>query len=81
MDHIPAWQDRVKALFKVMKPTSEDDIDKVVLTQLYNMRGNVFAHSTCNRNHSGEGNWKQLWSSVEEWYKSDGGPAIDKKKY
>ena len=81
MDNIPSWQDRVKALFKVTKPTSEDDIATVVLTQLYNMRGNVFAHSTCNRNHSGEGNWKQLWSSVEEWYKSGGGPAIDKKKY
>lgn len=81
MDHIPAWQDRVKAFWKVTKPTNADDIDILVLKNLYNMRGSVFAHASCNRSHSGEGNWKQLWSSVVDWYNSGGGAAIDKKRY
>ncbi|WP_109117889.1 DUF4157 domain-containing protein [Azospirillum sp. TSO22-1] len=81
MDHLPPWHKRIEAYFKVKEPRSEDDVSSAELTVLYNMRGSVFAHESCNRGHMGEGNWKQRWASVVAWFKNDGGECIDKNKY
>lgn len=81
MDHLPPWDERIKAWWKDNNPTSEDDFDVVVIKALYNWRGSVFAHATCNRSHAGESNWKQKWKSVKDWYEATGGPCIDKTKY
>ncbi|WP_291717036.1 DUF4157 domain-containing protein [Magnetospirillum sp. 64-120] len=76
MDHLPPWKARIAQI-----DGSDIDVEEIDLDGLYNMRGSVFAHSSCNRGHSGEGNWAQMWNSVEEWYDSGGGPCIDKSRY
>ncbi|MBW4888666.1 hypothetical protein KXQ82_03020 [Mucilaginibacter sp. HMF5004] len=76
MDHLPPWKDRLHAFINVEKPTSPDDIQGPDMARLYNMRGSVFAHSKCNRGHSGEGNYKKKWTTAENWYNSNGGPPF-----
>lgn len=81
MDHLPPWKGRIEAYFQVEKVYSLDDVDPILLKPLYNMRGSVFAHASCNRNHSGESNWKQKWGSVVDWYKAGGGKTLKHSKY
>lgn len=81
MDHLPPWLSRVQNYFKVHDVTSIDDVDPIVLAPLFNMRGSVFAHSSCNRCHAGEGHWKQMWDSVNDWYQKNGGRTLDHSNY
>lgn len=81
MDHLPPWKGRIEAYFQIEKVYSLDDVDAILLKPLYNMRGSVFAHSSCNRNHSGESHWKQKWKSIVDWFNAGGGPTLDHSKY
>ncbi|WP_274651402.1 DUF4157 domain-containing protein [Paenibacillus humicola] len=75
MDHLPPWKDRLHA-FITEEQLTEDDTDELSganMKKLYNMRGSVFAHSSCNRGHSGEQNYVKKWGSAENWYKAGGG--------
>ena len=78
MDHLPPWKERLEA-FILAKGLTVDDSDELtgpLMKGLYNMRGSVFAHSSCNRGHSGEGNYKKKWGNAATWYKAGGGPPF-----
>lgn len=78
MDHLPPWKERLAA-FITEEQLSEDDRDELTgprMNHLYNMRGSVFAHSSCNRGHSGEGNYKKKWGTASKWYTAGGGPPF-----
>jgi len=75
MDHLPPWKERLTEFIKASGLT-EDDTDELtgpLMKNLYNLRGSVFAHSSCNRGHSGEGNYKKKWGNAANWYKAGGG--------
>jgi hypothetical protein len=75
MDHLPPWKERLHAYIKE-EGLTEDDTDELtgpLMSYLYNMRGSVFAHSSCNRGHSGEGNYKKKWGTARKWYQAGGG--------
>ena len=69
-DHLPPWRDRLEA-FILTKGLTEDDADELtgpLMKGLYNMRGSVFAHSSCNRSHKGEDNYKKKWGNAAAWF-------------
>jgi hypothetical protein len=75
MDHLPPWKERLHAYIED-KELTEDDYDELTgpaMKQLYNMRGSVFAHSSCNRGHTGEGNYKGKWRTALNWFQAGGG--------
>ncbi|HEX2913159.1 MAG TPA: hypothetical protein VH186_20320 [Chloroflexia bacterium] len=75
MDHLPPWKDRLKAFITTHQLT-EDDTDELNgpnMQHLYNLRGSVFAHSSCNRSHKGEDNYKIKWGNAVNWYNNGGG--------
>lgn len=75
MDHLPPWKERLGAFISA-KNLTQDDYDEVSgpnMKLLYNMRGSVFAHSSCNRGHSGEGNYKKKWGNALNWFNKGGG--------
>lgn len=78
MDHLPPWKERLQS-FITCHNLTEEELDEITgpnMKLLYNMRGSVFAHSSCNRGHSGEGNYKKKWGNSDNWYKANGGPPF-----
>ena len=78
MDHLPPWKERLVAFigFKGLTVNDQDELTGPLMSGLYNLRGSVFAHSSCNRGHQGEGNYKKKWGNALKWLINDGGPPF-----